>query len=586
METKEKETNTVPVSKPIPALKPSPKPVPIVLEPDEENSIESLTEQAQKTLFNFLKELQKTKEGIDNLEQLKELIEKINSLKEEHKDNEDYQKVIDEILNRMETKLSAFVKEAPDNISEEELKELLNNLFKNKVPVSVDLSGINIAKIVELYGKLQEAINNKEEKKETAARGRLIRLLKKEQKNINESFKDIETIAKIGFELSKDNTSLESIKQLLEQDENKNLYLYFKDYLNDLESFINRYQTVIEDEEIQRLFFLGNALSEQLKEHGKNLDNRFSKEFLENKSKLTSIFTELPNAIALSIKKLNNSINELKQAKNQRRKLHSIMQVMTDVSKVIGTPLLFTGKYLMSNWYTLYMAYQGITQSREQAERERQAQAEAEARAKAEAEAAEKARLEAEAEKARLEAEAAEQARLEAEAAEQARLEAEAAEQARLEAEAAEQARLEAEAAEQARLEAEAAERERQAQAEAEARAKAEAEAKARQEATETQDVDVEPTTIPDQYLHLQGADLISLIVNGSFQGNIYEQFKYGVVTPDSVAHVHYLPPGVPWWQFWRIESGEFTLRELQVIFNWWPDTNLDEFAASFQKGK
>ena len=176
-----------------------------------------------------------------------------------------------------------------------------------------------IKKFVELYTKLQEAIKTGDAKKETAARGRLIKLLKKEQNNIKSAFGDIETIAQIGFELSKDETSLEKIKQLLEQEENKNLYLYFKDYLNDLESLKNRYQTVIEDEDIQRLFFLANALPEQLKQHRENLDKRFSAEFLEKKSKLTSIFTELPNAIVLSIKKLNISISWSKHILGLRR---------------------------------------------------------------------------------------------------------------------------------------------------------------------------------------------------------------------------------------------------------------------------
>ena len=403
MEAKKVEVENNNNSKPIPALKPAKKPAPIVLDLDENREVEELIDKAKESAFDLLKELEK-KENID-LERIKTLINKIKELIEKHQENEEYQITINEIINRMETKMSAFVKNAPSNINDKDLKELLNNLFPNKVPVSVDLSGIDIKKIVELYTKLQEAIKTGDAKKETAARGRLIKLLKKEQNNIKSAFGDIETIAQIGFELSKDEISLEKIKQLLEQEENKNLYLYFKDYLNDLVSLINRYQTVIEDEDIQRLFFLANALPEQLKQHRENLDKRFSAEFLEKKSKLTSIFTELPNAIALSIKKLNNSINELKEAKTQRRKLASIKQVMKDITKMIGTPILFTGKYIMSNWYTLYMAYQTLTQSIEQAEREKREREEA--RAKAEAE---KARREA---KEQARREAAEQARRE-----------------------------------------------------------------------------------------------------------------------------------------------------------------------------
>ena len=589
MEKKKKNKEiSIPVEEPVTALKPEQKPSPIILDPDEEKDVDTLTEQAQALMFDFLKELENDSKGTVDLEKLKTIIDKIKKLKEEHKDNEEYQKIVKEYIDCMGTQLSAFVKEAPKTADEEELKALLHSLFQNKVPVSVDLSGINIAKITELYEKLQEAIKSGDDKKVTVARGRLIRFLKKEQNNISLAFGDIETIAQIGFELSKDNASIDKIKIILQKEENKNLYLYFKEYLVDLETFINHFQKVLEDEDIQRLFFLINILPDQLKEHRENLDSRFSKEFLEKKSRLTSIFTELPNAISLAIQKVNNSINELKESKTERRKLVQIKQVMTDVGKLIGTPVIFTGKYVMSNWYTLYMAYQTLTNSIEEAEREKrekaeaeekarreaeeqakreaEAKAKAEAEAKAKAEAEEKARLEAE-EKARLEAE--EQARLEAEA----KAKAEAEEKARLEAE--EKARLEAE--EQARLEAEAkakAEAEAKAKAEAEAKAKAEAEKKAQEEKNNEPD----PTPTPNKYEHLKGSSMISIIVNLSFGGDLYQQLKYGNATPDSVATIHYLPPGAQWWEIWKIQCGHFTLREAQEIFGWWADVDLDQW--------
>ena len=536
MEAKQVEVENNNNSKPIPALKPAKKPAPIVLDLDENREAEELIDKAKESAFDLLKELEK-KENID-LERIKTLINKIKELKEKHQENEEYQITINEIINRMETKMSAFVNNAPSNINDKDLKELLNNLFPNKVPVSVDLSGIDIKKIVELYTKLQEAIKTGDAKKETAARGRLIKLLKKEQNNIKSAFGDIETIAQIGFELSKDESSLEKIKQLLEQEENKNLYLYFKDYLNDLESLINRYQTVIEDEDIQRLFFLANALPEQLKQHRENLDKRFSAEFLEKKSKLTSIFTELPNAIALSIKKLNNSINELKEAKTQRRKLSSIKQVMKDITKMIGTPILFTGKYIMSNWYTLYMAYQTLTQSIEQAEREKRER--------------EEARAKAEAEKARREAK--EQARREA--AEQARRESK--EQARREAE--EQARREVE---EARREAE---EQAQREAEEQARREAEAAAKAKQE-SEQQVPTPEPTV--DPYEHLRNTTFITGV-------------SFGRITPDLKLSAVYAPAGVAWWDFLNYKTITLTWGEAVEIWNLYPGYNFDEIEAEF----
>lgn len=157
----------------------------------EEETIEDLEEQANALLFEYIKELEKASQGTLNIEKLKSIVEKINSLKEKNIENEEYQNSIEDCLERMKVKLSAFVKNAPEVISDEELQELLNHLFKEKIPVSVDLTGINVEKIVELYQELQKAIESKDLKKETAARGRLIKLLKKEQNNINSSFKDI-----------------------------------------------------------------------------------------------------------------------------------------------------------------------------------------------------------------------------------------------------------------------------------------------------------------------------------------------------------------------------------------------------------
>ena len=353
----------------------------------EEETIEDLEEQANTLLFEYLKELEKASQGSLDIDKLKGIVEKINLLKDKNKDNQEYQKSIDDCLERMKLKLSIFVKKAPEVISDEELQELLNNLFEEKVPVSVDITDINVEKIVELYQELQKAIESKDLKKETAARGRLIKLLKKEQNSINHSFKDIQTLATIGKELLKEDASIDRVKEILEEDENKNLYLYFKTQLTDLETFMNAFQKVIEDEEIQKLFFLANALTDQLQEQRENLDKRFSKEFLDKKTNLTSIFTDLPNAIILSIQKISNSINELKQAETQRRKMNSIKTVMKDVTSLIGAPVVFAGKYLVNNWYTMFMAYQGIKESRAEAKRiEEEKQREAEEKARIERE--------------------------------------------------------------------------------------------------------------------------------------------------------------------------------------------------------
>ena len=154
---------------------------------EEVLTVEELEEQASSILFVFLKELELSERGNLNLDTLNMLIERIKRLKEEYPDNQKYQDSINECIVRMKLKLSEFTKNAPEIIKEEDLEKLVQNLFEENIPISVDLSNINIEKIVELYTELQKAIKSKDLKKETVARGRLIKVLKKEQGNIKNS---------------------------------------------------------------------------------------------------------------------------------------------------------------------------------------------------------------------------------------------------------------------------------------------------------------------------------------------------------------------------------------------------------------
>lgn len=552
----------------------------------EEETIEDLEEQANTLLFEYLKELENASQGSLDIDKLKGIVEKINLLKDKNKDNQEYQNSIDDCLERMKLKLSIFVKKAPEVISDEELQELLNNLFEEKIPVSVDLTGINVEKIVELYQELQKAIESKDLKKETAARGRLIKLLKKEQNSINHSFKDIQTLATIGKELLKEDASIDRVKEILEEDENKNLYLYFKTQLTDLETFINAFQKVIEDEEIQKLFFLANALTDQLQEQRENLDKRFSKEFLDKKTNLTSIFTDLPNAIILSIQKISNSINELKQAETQRRKMNSIKTVMKDVTSLIGAPVVFAGKYLVNNWYTMFMAYQGIKESRAEAKRiEEEKQREAEEKARIERErreAEERARQE----KLRLEREKTEAAERER----QARLEEErraAEEQARQEQLRLEQERAEAERQRQEQAAREAEEerlrQEEQARQEALDREQQEQEQEQTQKETEKEPEQVQEEVIPqpttDPYASIRGTRVYSIYALPPNKETIQFQLDHGLIDLDDRVRVRYQAPGAPWWAIWTDKIGYFTLAEIEEI--WGFDYDLEQYQVT-----
>ena len=337
-------------------------------EQKEKGKQDDLETQAKYLLFSLLKEIENAKNGKLDINKINSLIKKLEGLKQFYVEDENFQEEIDKNIVRAKTKIIEFVKNNETQTTDEELEQLLKDLFDNKIPISANLSEIDIENIKKQYEKLEEAINNKDNAKVTVERGRLIKILKKEKKNIEKNLSDIETLVKIANVILSEEPSIDEIKTILEQKENKNLYLFFKDKLTDLEAFVNEYQKVISDEEIQKLFFLANALTEQLEEHGKQLDERFNSEFLEGKGRILSIFTELPKGVSLSAQKIANSIDELNNAKTQRLKMHSIKEVMKNVAIAIGAPIIFTGKYVVNNWYTLFLTYQGICDAKEQAQ--------------------------------------------------------------------------------------------------------------------------------------------------------------------------------------------------------------------------
>ena len=93
----------------------------VIEEPKTKITIEDLEEKANELLFEYLKEIELAEQGNLNSEKLQRLILEIQKLKEQHQDNQEYQKSIDDCIERMKFKLSNFVKKAPEVIKDEEL---------------------------------------------------------------------------------------------------------------------------------------------------------------------------------------------------------------------------------------------------------------------------------------------------------------------------------------------------------------------------------------------------------------------------------------------------------------------------------
>lgn len=92
-------------------------------------------------------------------------------------------------------------------------------------------------------------------------------------------------------------------------------------------------------------------LEETLEEHKEQIASRYKKEFINKKARIWTIFTLLPKGIALSIRRINNSVEILKQASTNKEKKNEIMEVLKSFGVVLSTPGIFTYKYIVNNWY-------------------------------------------------------------------------------------------------------------------------------------------------------------------------------------------------------------------------------------------
>ena len=279
-----------------------------------------------------------------------------------------------EFIGRNEKKLFELIKhsESPNKIFAELRKILSDTEYfkeKQKAPISqaefsYDSSNkykgnnIDFSKLDDLYKKLYEAIEKNDIKKITSCRGRLIRALKRNKSEIEKVYEDVKILEEINT-LIDEGKSISEISELLNREENKKYKYYFGECIADKSSFKTKFKKLYEENKVRKIVLYYNALNEELKEHGEVLKERYSSEFLEKKAKLKNLTTMLPNAVGLSIKKLNNTINELKNARTNRKKLSKLIDVAKDTGRVIGTPALYLGKFVANNWYSIYALLKG-----------------------------------------------------------------------------------------------------------------------------------------------------------------------------------------------------------------------------------
>ena len=211
---------------------------------------------------------------------------------------------------------------------------------------------LHFEKIDKMYEKLYDAINTKDLKKITFARGRLIRTLKRNKKEIKKLYEEIEPLEKINYLLSKD-ASMDEIRGILINKDNINYFMEFQDSLSNKESFKKQFDALYKTKDVKRIMMYYNALSKELECQKTDYNKRYKEEFLNKNGNIKTTLASFPKALALSVKSIANSINEIKESKTNKQKILNMMESLKGVGRLTTLPIVFTGKFITSIWYTL-----------------------------------------------------------------------------------------------------------------------------------------------------------------------------------------------------------------------------------------
>ena len=232
-----------------------------------------------------------------------------------------------------------------------DLKELISNL-----------SEFDYSSLDKLYVELYKALTKKNIKEISKARGRLIKQLKKHDKEIKGKKEEIQCLIDIRAILDSkisDNEKMQQIKAILGKNGNLKYKEYFHDTLESYAQFKKLYDQLCKAINYKKIVLYAGALKQELKEHKEILSKRYDTEFLDKKMNLKSFSTALPKALGLSVQEIANSINEVKESRTGRKKAAKVAETIKNVGKLIVTPGVYGVKLVADNWYTLYLLRKG-----------------------------------------------------------------------------------------------------------------------------------------------------------------------------------------------------------------------------------
>ena len=337
-------------------------------------------------IFNLYEIIDLIKENkINNLDGLKKFLFDFQSLLEYMTNmDKDYfvknelddffiekEKIIDECIKNGNSN-DKIIKELTNILYQTEIiyKKKLENTLKNNNGLKNNdvykvIDEFNIPEIDKLYEKLYESIEKNDVKKIILYRGRLIKKLKLKRNLIDSKYEEVKVLEEINNLLNLNNPEVMSqIKEILSREENIKFNYYLDGYVYDFYKFKGKFEELYIENQVKKKVLYKNALNVELNEHSRVLSERYEREFLDKKGNLASLMTVLPNGVGLSIKKVVNTINELKEAKANRKKITKLFQVFKDSGKMVFTPIIYLGKFVASNWYSLYMLYNGYSNYR------------------------------------------------------------------------------------------------------------------------------------------------------------------------------------------------------------------------------
>lgn len=95
---------------------------------------------------------------------------------------------------------------------------------------------------------------------------------------------------------------------------------------------------------------LQELLDKTLTDHKNQLAGRYKQEFVKKSGSLTSFITALPKGIALAAKKIGTCINQVKESKTNKERVHNIVETLKSAGLLVATPLISTGKFMAKHW--------------------------------------------------------------------------------------------------------------------------------------------------------------------------------------------------------------------------------------------